>query len=175
MASFESLVSSLAQNAVVSQVSHLGLPSHPLLHNFGASHASSFQTLRGDLLGNVSSAVASASAVTRPSSSRVRPALRPLTNQRFMMNFSSNIRAPAPSFLGTTLPVSSQPTATSPSTVGLSDNVRLSNCNLVRALNPCSFISFHAAVVSGSEPVELSFTRICCPIGCCFVSSSRSG
>ena len=50
MASFESLVSSLAQNAVVSQLSHLGLPSHPLLHNFGASHASSSQeAVRRDL------------------------------------------------------------------------------------------------------------------------------
>ena len=45
------------------------------------------------------------------------------------MNFSSDIFFP-------TLPVSSQPTATLPSTVGLSDNLRLSNCNLVRALNP---------------------------------------
>ena len=40
------------------------------------------------------------------------------------------------SFLGINLPVSSQPTATLPSTVGLPDNLRLSSRNLVRALNP---------------------------------------
>ena len=100
MASFESLVSSLAQNAVVSQVSHLGLPSRPLLHNIGVSSASSSQTLPGDLLGNVSAAVASALAVTRPYSSSVRPALPSLTNQRGMMNYSSDTRVPSRSFLG---------------------------------------------------------------------------
>ena len=66
MASFKSLVSSLAQNAVVSQLSHLGLPTlptQPLQQNIGASRASSFQTLHGDLLASVSSAVASATAV----------------------------------------------------------------------------------------------------------------
>ena len=83
---FESQVSSLAQDAVVSQLSHLGLPSHLLLHNIGASNASSSKTLPGDLLGYVSAAVASASAVTRPSSSSVRSALPSLTNQRDMMN-----------------------------------------------------------------------------------------
>ena len=79
----------------------------------------------------MSSAVASATAVTRPSFSSIRHALPPLTKQRYD-EFLSDIRVPAPSFLGTNLP----PTATLPSTAGLSDNLRLSNCNLVRALNP---------------------------------------
>ena len=48
MASFEFLVSSLAQNAMVSQLSHLGLPTLstlPLQQNIGSSRTSSFQTL----------------------------------------------------------------------------------------------------------------------------------
>ena len=83
----------MTQNAVVSQLSHLGLPTLPT---------------QPDLLESMSPAVANVKAATRPSFSSVRPALPPLMNQKGMMNFLSDVRVPAPSFLCANLPVSSQ-------------------------------------------------------------------